>query len=133
MSAIGEWVWRFLAAALLFGICWAVWVIYQLNPQSPLILNPAFEAAAKARVSDIPGKKQSAQGVIAPPAGAGELAKAGDEPAKAADATAATAATAAPAASAPPAPDSPKTPPINADKLKFSDTIALPLAPNAKK
>ncbi|HUN67460.1 MAG TPA: hypothetical protein VMU46_01585 [Burkholderiales bacterium] len=112
----GEWIWRFLAAAMLFAVSWAVWVIYQLNPQSPLILNPAFEAAAKARVNEIHGEKQSSQGVIAP---AAEAPKASVETQKVADAQ--------------PAPEAPKEPPINADKLKFSDTIALPVAPNAKK
>jgi hypothetical protein len=126
---LGEWMWRFLAAAMLFAVCWAVWVIYQLNPQSPLILNPAFEAAAKARVNDIRGEKQNAQGVIALPPGAGGPAKAGDEPPKAADATPA----AASPAGAPPVPESPKAPPINPEKLKFSDRIAIPADPNAKK
>ena len=119
MGAIGEWVWRFLAAAMLFAVCWAVWIIYQLNPQSPLVLNPAFEAAAKARVNSLPGEKQSAQGVIAPPAGAGAPAKAAEEPTKLAEAA--------------PAPDAPKEPPINPEKLRFSYTIALPDVPNAKK
>jgi hypothetical protein len=129
MGAIGEWVWRFLAAALLFAVGWAIWVIYQLNPEPPLILNPAYEAAAKARVKDIHGHKQSAQGVIAPPAGIGTTAKAGGEPTQAGNAAPAAA---MPAGSTPPAPEAPKEPPINPEKLRFSDTIALPV-PNAKK
>jgi hypothetical protein len=127
---LGESTWRFLAAAMLSAVCWAVWVIYQLNPQSPLILNPAFEAAAKARVNDIHGEKQNAQGVIALPAGAGGPAKSGDEPPKAADAVPATG---TPAGAAPPAAEAAKVPPINPEKLKFSDTIAIPADPNAKK
>jgi hypothetical protein len=125
---LGEWMWRFLAAAMLFAVCWAVWVIYQLNPQSPLILNPAFEAAAKARVKDLRGEKQNAQGVIALPPGAGGPAKSGDEPPKAADAAPA----AATPGATPPAADAPKVPPINPEKLKFSHTIAIPAEPNAK-
>ena len=112
MSTIkpGEWMWRFLAAVMLFAVCWTIWIIYQLNPPA-LIMTAAFEAAAKARANDKQSEKQSSRGVIAPAAGAAE-------PQKAADA-------------APAAPDAPKEPPINPEKLKFSDTIALPV-PNAK-
>jgi hypothetical protein len=125
MSAIkpGEWMWRFLAAVMLFAVCWTVWIIYQLNPPA-LIMNAAFEAAAKARANGRQTEKQSAHGVIAPPAGAAEREKAADASPKAADAVS--------AAATPPAPETPKEPPINPDKLKFSDTIALPV-PNAKK
>src|SRR5512143_3742642 len=131
---LGEWIWRFLAAAMLFAVCWAVWVIYQLNPQSPLILNPAFEAAAKARANDIRGEKQNAQGVIAPPPGAAGPAKAGGEPPKAADAAPAAASPIGEMRGATPAAaDASKLPPINPEKLKFSDTIAIPADPNAKK
>jgi hypothetical protein len=112
MSAIkpGEWMWRFLAAVMLFAVCWTVWIIYQLNPPA-LIMNAAFEAAANARANDKQSEKQSSRGVIAPAAGPAEPQK---------------------AAAAPPAPEAPKGPPINPEKLKFSDTIALPV-PNAKK
>jgi cytoskeletal protein RodZ len=113
---LGEWMWRFLAAVLLLAVGWMAWVIYQLNPP-PLVMNAAFEAAAKAKVKDKPSEKQNSQGVITSPAGADESPKAAD---------------AAPAAATPPAPEAPKEPPINPEKLKFSDTIALPV-PNAKK
>jgi hypothetical protein len=120
MSAIkpGEWMWRFLAAVMLFTVCWTIWIIYQLNPPA-LVMNAAFEAAAKARANDKQSEKQISHGVIAPPAGAAEPRKAADATPKGADA-------------APPAPEAPKEPPINPEKLKFSDTIALPV-PNAKK
>lgn len=128
---IGEWVWRFLAAAMLFAVCWAIWIISQLNPEPPLVLNPAFEAAAKARANEFRGEKQNAQGVITPSSGAGEVPKAADESPKTADASQ-KAADAATAAATPPVPEVPKVPPINPEKLKFADTLALPV-PNAKK
>ena len=87
---LSEWLWRFLAAAMLFSVGWTTWIFYQLNPP-PLIMNAAFEAAAKAKAN----AGQNVQGVIAPPPAAAE-----------------------------PAP--PKEPPINPDKLKFSDSIATP-------
>ena len=87
---MSEWLWRFLAVAMLFSVVWSMWIFYQLNPQ-PLVMNAAFEAAAKAKVN----AGQNVQGVIAPP----------------------------PAA---PEPVLPKEPPINPDKLKFSDSIAAP-------
>ena len=96
---LSEWLWRFLAAAMLFSVVWTAWIFYQLNPP-PLIMNAAFEAAAKAKVN----AGQNVHGVISPPV--------------------------APAAAADPAP--PKEPPINPDKLKFSDSIATP-APGATK
>ena len=96
---VGEWMWRFLAGAMLIVIGWAIWIIYQLNPP-PLIMNAAFEAAAKARANDKKTEKQSVQGVIAVPAAV--------------------------------PPEAPKEPPINPEKLRFSDTIAIPV-PNAKK
>jgi hypothetical protein len=116
-TIIGEWLWRFLAVVMMFSVGWTVWIIYQLNPP-PLIMNAAFEAAAKAKGK--PAEKQSAQGVIAPPAD-----------------SVATAPAAPPAATPPaasPTPETPKEPPINPEKLKFSETIALPdPVPNAKK
>jgi len=115
-TKIGEWLWRFLAIVMMFSVGWTVWIIYQLNPP-PLIMNAAFEAAAKAKVKPAPAEKQSAQGVIAPSGGADGAAQA--PPAFA-------------AASAPA--EAPKEAPINPEKLKFSDTIALPVPdPNAKK
>ena len=94
---LSEWLWRFLAAAMLFSVVWTTWIFYQLNP-TPLIMNAAFEAAAKAKVN----AGQNVHGVISPPA--------------------------APVT----APAQPKEPPINPDKLKFSDSIATP-APDSTK
>ena len=108
---LSEWLWRFLATVMLFAVGWAMWIFYQLNPP-PLIMNAAFEAAAKARAN----AAQKSQGVIAPPAGSAPTAT----PVPVAD-------------PAPPsAPAEPREPPINPDKLKFSDSIATP-APDAKK
>ena len=113
---LGEWLWRFLAIVMMFSVGWTVWIIYQLNPP-PLIMNAAFEAAAKAKGKSATPEKQSAHGVITPSAGTGAAAKAPE---------------AAPAAA--PVPEAPKEPPVNPEKLKFSDSIALPdPAPNAKK
>jgi hypothetical protein len=114
-TKIGEWLWRFLAVVMMFSVAWTMWIIYQLNPP-PLIMNAAFEAAAKAKLKGAQNEKQSAQGVIAPSAGADAASKAPET-----------------AASAKPAPEAPKEPPINPEKLKFSDSIALPVpVPNAK-
>ena len=113
-SKIGEWLWRFLAIVMTFSVGWTMWIIYQLNPP-PLVMNAAFEAAAKAKGKGARNEKQSAQGVIAPSAGADTAAKATDAP-----------------AAAQPVPEAPKQAPINPEKLKFSDSIALP-DPNAKK
>ena len=108
-TKIGEWLWRFLAIVMMFSVAWTVWIIYQLNPP-PLIMNAAFEAAAKAKGKGSPAENQSTQGVIA--------------------SSAAEAAPKSPAASAPA--EAPKEPPVNPEKLKFSETIAIP-APPAKK
>jgi hypothetical protein len=59
MGKVGEWFWRFLAAVMLFAVCWMLWIFHHLNP-TPLVLPAAFDAAAKA------GAKQNAQGVIMP-------------------------------------------------------------------
>lgn len=61
--AVGEWIWRFLAAVLLFSVGWVLWIAYQLNPPM-LVTTAAFEAAAKAKTS------QNAAGLIAPKPGA---------------------------------------------------------------
>ena len=115
-TKIGEWLWRFLAVVMMFSVGWTVWIIYQLNPP-PLVMNAAFEAAAKAKGKAAPAAQQSTQGVIAPSAGSGVASAPAEGPAAAAQ-----------------APVTPKEPPINPEKLKFSDTIALPdPAPNAKK
>src|SRR5258706_6555180 len=115
-NKVGEWFWRFLAIVMMFSVGWTVWIIYQLNPP-PLVMNAAFEAAAKAKGKGATVEKQSAKGVITPPAGTEAAAKAPQ---------------AAPAAA--PVPETPKEPPVNPEKLKFSDSIALPdPVPNAKK
>ena len=115
-TKLGEWMWRFLAIVMMFSVGWTIWIIYQLNPP-PLVMNAAFEAAAKAKGKGMPSEKQSAQGVIVPSAGADAASRPAETPG-----------TAAPVAV------SSKEPPINPEKLKFSETIALPdPAPNAKK
>jgi hypothetical protein len=111
-TKLGEWMWRFLAIVMMFSVGWTVWIIYQLNPP-PLVMNAAFEAAAKAKGKGTPGEKQSAQGVIVPPAGANAAAP-------------------APAATASAPAEAAKEPPINPEKLKFTDSITLP-DPAAKK
>ena len=72
MGKIDEWIWRFLAATMLFAVSWALWIIYQLSPP-PLVMNAAFTAAAKAMEKRV--EKPSAQGMIAPSAGAEEPPK----------------------------------------------------------
>ncbi len=88
---ISEWLWRFLATMMLFSVAWSMWIFYQLNPR-PLVMNAAFEAAAKAKVN----VGQSVHGVILPP----------------------------PAAA--------KAPPINPDKLKFSESLGTPVSAATK-
>lgn len=63
MSAIhvSEWLWRFLAVAMVFTLSWMLWIFYQISPTS-LILNAAFEAAAMAKAKQ--AGTPSAQGVI---------------------------------------------------------------------
>src|SRR5258706_15463635 len=63
-TKLGEWMWPFLAIVMMFSVGWTVWIIYQLNPP-PLVMNAAFEAAAKAKGKGL-SEKQSAQCVIAP-------------------------------------------------------------------
>lgn len=101
---VSEWFWRFLAAVMLFAVGWILWIFYQINAPS-IITNAAFQAAAQAKAK----AGQSTQGVIAPAGG----------PAPA---------PAAPAAqpAEPAAPAAPREAPINADKLKFSDSLSSP-------
>jgi hypothetical protein len=113
-TKLGEWFWRFLAVVMMFSVGWTVWIIYQLNPP-PLVMNAAFEAAAKAKGKSGRGEKQSAQGMIVPSAAAEPATKAPEAP-----------------PAAPPVAEAPKAPPVNPEKLKLSDTIALP-EPNTKK
>ena len=115
-TKLSEWMWRFLAIVMMFSVGWTVWIIYQLNPP-PLIMNAAFEAAATAKGKAVPAEKQSAHGVIA---------SAGAEGVPQAPGMAAAASASAEA------PKEPKEPPINPDKLKLTDTLAIP-APPAKK
>ncbi len=86
---IDEWLWRFLAAVMLFTVAWSIWILYQLNPP-PLIKIAAFEAAARANVN----ARQNSKGVIAP------------------------------AIVVKPAKEAPKEPPINAERLKLSDSLS---------
>ena len=113
-TKLGEWMWRFLAIAMTFSVVWTVWIIYQLNPP-PLIMNAAFEAAAKAKGKAPGSEKQSAHGVIAPSGGADAASTASEAPAV-----------------APPALQPAKEPPINPEKLKFSESIAQPVPAEKK-
>ena len=72
---LSEWMWRFLALAMVFVVGWMIWVLYQLNPP-PLIMNAAFEAfaSAKARENQLP--KPATQGVIKAAPGPAEPPKA---------------------------------------------------------
>ena len=113
-TKMGEWLWRFLAIVMMFSVAWTVWIIYQLNPP-PLVLSAAYEAAAKAKGKGTPAEKQNARGVIVP--SAADASRAAEAPAAVAQ-----------------VPAAPKEPPINPEKLKFSDTIVLPdPVPNTKK
>ena len=119
-TKLGEWMWRFLAIVMMFSVGWTVWIIYQLNPP-PLIMNAAFEAAARAKGKETRGEKQVTTGVIAQP---GVAASAPAEPGASSPAELRPAAVPAPAA--------PKEPPINPEKLKFSDSLTLPVPPAKK-
>lgn len=116
--AVGEWIWRFLAAVLLFSVGWVLWIAYQLNPPM-LVTTAAFEAAAKAKAS------QNAAGTLVPKPAA-------EAPKPEADAEAPKADTVAEAPKPEPEPVA-KAPPVNLEKLKLSDSITLPLAQDAKK
>lgn len=77
---LSEWIWRFLALAMVFMLAWMGWVLYQLNPP-PLIMNAAFEAFANAKAKGSQVPKPSAQGVItAAPAPAQTPKPAAQEP-----------------------------------------------------
>lgn len=79
---LSEWMWRFLALAMVFIMAWMVWVLYQLNPP-PLVMDAAFQAFASAKAKSAQPGKSSTQGMITPSAGAADAAKAA-EPAAAA-------------------------------------------------
>jgi len=111
---VGEWIWRFLAAVLLFSVGWVLWVAYQLNPPM-LVTTAAFEAAAKAKAS------QNAAGIIVPKPGAEAPKPEAEAPKPETEATK-------------PEPEPvAKAPPVNLEKLKLSESITLPLAQDAKK
>jgi hypothetical protein len=104
---LSELFWRFLAVAMVFTVGWMLWIFYQLSPP-PMILNAAFEAAAKAKAKQTGAP--SAQGVIKSTTSADEPAKSaavtplpvgGEESPKAA------AAAPSPAVQAAPAPEKP--------------------------
>jgi hypothetical protein len=120
---VGEWFWRFLAVVMLVTVAWVVWIIYQMNPQ-PLITKAGFEAAAKARAS------QDAKGIITPAAAPGAAPAgapaAAESPGQAASAQ-------AEAAKPQAAPAEPKEPPVNAERLKFADSIETPIPERGKK
>lgn len=63
--SVGEWVWRFIAVAMVVMVGWMAWVIYLLNPP-PLVTPAAFEASAKAKAQGGAAPKTVAEGVIAP-------------------------------------------------------------------
>lgn len=111
-KAVGEWIWRFLAAVMLFSVGWVLWIAYQLNPPM-LVTTAAFEAAAKAKAN------QNASGAITAKPEA-EAPKPEAEAPK-------------PEAEAPKAEAAPKEPPVNLEKLKLSESITLPLAQDVKK
>jgi hypothetical protein len=92
----GDWefLWRFIAVALLFALGWVVWIALQIHPP-PIALPAAYEAAAKARAN------RNAEAQI-----------------RSAD-------------TAPAARSAPREPPVNVEKLKFSESIetAIPEHP----
>jgi len=108
-GGLSEWMWRFLALALLFAVGWMMWIVYQLNPP-PLILNAAFEALTNAKAKEYQLQKPSAQGVIKSSAGSEEVPK-----------------LAAPAASTASAEESPKSAATGAP------AVAEPVKPAAEK
>jgi hypothetical protein len=94
--ASGEWFWRFVAAALFFLLCWVAWVAYQISP-SALATPAAFQAATRAL--EVQNVKTGTIRHAAPAAPAMAVA-----------------ASAAPE----------KLHPVNMEKLRLSDTLALP-------
>lgn len=125
-TMFGEWFWRFLAVIMLVTVAWVLWIIYQLNPQ-PLLTKAGFEAAARARaVPDAKGVITLANASGIKPAGA--AAPAGDGSGQAASAQAVAP---KPAVQAPP--PEPKQPPVNAERLKFADSIETPIPERGRK
>src|SRR5476649_2353858 len=97
---VSEWLWRFLAAVMLFAVGWILWIFYQINPP-PIVTRAAFEAAARAKAKAGQGTK----GMIEPAGGAASAPSEASAPAE-----------------APAAPAAAKEAPVNADKLKFTDS-----------
>jgi len=123
---LSESLWRFLAVVMVFILSWMLWIFYQIS-QPPLILNAAFEAAAKAKAKQI--GTPSAQRVIT-------SATSADEPAKSAAVTPppvgeedhpkAAAAVPPPAVQAEPAPEKPveeKPVAAKASDVEVIDTV----------
>ena len=101
-ASVGEWVWRFIAMAMVFALGWMAWVIYLLNPP-PLVTPLAFEASARARAA---GKAGTVTGHIGATASAPAEGMA-SAPVEGAIKPAATEAAPAPAAKAPEPPAKP--------------------------
>jgi ketosteroid isomerase-like protein len=107
---IGEWIWRFIAVAMLVMVGWMGWVIYLLN-SPPLVTAAAFEASAKAKAQGSP--HQQTTGTITPAAPAPAGAASG--PAEAPKPAAAVAEAPKPVAEAPkPVAEAPKPAPAPA-------------------
>lgn len=94
----GDWefLWRFIAVALLFALGWVVWIALQIHPP-PIALPAAYEAAAKARAN------RNAEAQI-----------------RSAD-------------TAPAARSAPREPPVNVEKLKFSESIETTIPEHPEK
>jgi len=119
--SIGEWVWRFIAVAMLVMVGWMGWVIYLLNPQ-PLVTPAAFEASVKARSQGI--VHQQAKGTIAAaPSAAGAASGPAEAPKPAAEAPKPMAETPKPVAE-PPKPAAEPAKPDPADILETLEAWA---------
>ena len=123
---VGEWFWRFLAVVMLVTVAWVLWIIYQLNPQ-PLLTKAGFEAAARARAS------QGAKGVITPAAAPGIAPAGAAVPAADGSGQAASTQAEAPKPPVQAPPPEPKEPPVNAERLKFADSIETPIPERGSK
>lgn len=102
---VGEWFWRFLAAAMMVAVGWVAWIVYQLNPP-PLATQAAYEAAARARAN------QTASGLIGMWPGAEPVRPEG--------------AMAQPGAGVAQQAAQSSNPPVNVEKLRLLDTIGAP-------
>lgn len=120
--AISEWMWRFIALAMLVIVGWMAWVLYQLNPP-PLILDAAFQALASARAKGHPLPASSVAGVIKPPTGSPESGKPAATGAAAAADPAGAAVTAATPAPEPPKPAPEKPAPAKPNPAEIIETV----------